>query len=260
MWRGAGPIGLSVAFISGPLTCIALLAMSLQKHNVPISFRWDLRHQRTLLLECKELGLQAALSAIRERIEQLLVPKLVGISTFGYYSAGTILSDRLAIVPDGLSTAFYPQIASAYARSPREGRRYARRLVAYTLAACIPIAMALSFLAPLIARILFPKHAEDCRMVIHMTSFALPFLGASVPMGSALQAIGKHNEAARASMVAMSVSLGASVILIARFGVTGACISYILRPTSTAAALLPRFAREFSDTRAERLPAVNTAN
>ncbi len=242
---GWGPIGLAGAYVSGPLlnSLLGALAVSRQGTPVRIAFRPD--RQMRLLKQAKTLGAQQVLGSIHERVETLLVPKLVGIAQFGYFQAGSILSDRMFMVPEGLAAAFYPKIAKASDEDIRVATWQVSLLLAASLALCLPLTFLLIALAGPIAHLIFKHNPEVCREVIVITMWALPLTAARLPMNYGLQAYGKYSEAARVNMAATVVSFMGSLILIREFGFIGACWSWVLRPGTAALFMLPLFVGTF---------------
>lgn len=242
---GAGPVGLSAAYLVGPMVNFVLFLCMVSRYLFPVRIRWNGPRYRALLHNVRMLGMQQLLSALQERVEQLLIPQLVGISAFGYFAAGSMPASRLTVFPDGLATAFYPKIARSHAEENQSHFSDVSRLLTLSLMVCLPLAVLVTFLAGPIAQVLFPKNPALCRQIIQITIWSLPLLGMSMSMGYALQAVGKHAEAARANMVAMVCNVALSLVLIRHFGIVGACWAWIYRPLISIACLLPRFTNTF---------------
>jgi O-antigen/teichoic acid export membrane protein len=241
----AGPVWLSAAYIAGPITSVLLSVWCLRRCNIALRVRFSRTASRRLLGQCRLLGASQILSASRDRIEQLLVPRVVGLAAGGYFTAGSILADRLAMIPDGLSTAFYPVIARQTKQSSDSVDKQVARLIIFSLVLCLPAAILLSLLAAPVASILFPKNPDVCRFVMQITCWSVPLLGASVPMTYAMQAAGHHDEAAHAGMRATIVAMAISVPLVIVGHVPGACWSYVLRSGLALLFLVAPFMRAF---------------
>jgi O-antigen/teichoic acid export membrane protein len=248
---GAGPVGVAGAYAIGPLANLALLTAIVRRRGVPIYPRWSVSRAWALLAESRHLGFQQFIVTVRDRADELLVPKLVGIAQFGYFSAGVMPSDRAAIVPDGVATSFYPAIASA-AGAQRDAA--ARLMMLLTLAATIPVAIALVFVAPVIARILFPGDASFCRIVMQITAVSVPIAGAARCLTAGLQAAGQDKQAARAGTAATFIGAAVSLVLISQWGLVGAAASWLTRSIIQMVLLLPPFVRTFPSAFASPLP------
>jgi O-antigen/teichoic acid export membrane protein len=244
---GCGPIGLSVAYLSGPIISLAMFWWVVRRKYCAVRMGTSLSKYREVLSKSRVIASQQVVSAARDQAEQLLIPKLVGITSFGYFAAGALIPSRLGFVPENLSSAFYPEIARLHAQSGRAAAHLVARLALFSMMLCLPLAVLLVFLAHPIARILFPRAPEICASIIRITAWSIPATGVLSTFRNALQAAGKYNEVARTDMRSAAVTLGLSVFFIARFGIIGGCWSYVLRPFISACMLSPWFIRSFPD-------------
>jgi O-antigen/teichoic acid export membrane protein len=242
---GCGPVGLSIAYLTAPTVSTALYWLTARRY-VDISVRWNTQNMRELLCEARLLGLNHIAGAVRDRAEQLLVPRMVGLQPFGLFSAGAMIGDRLANVPDAICTAFYPRISRfAHERFQRPLTPTVAAMLSVGLATSLPMAVGGSFLAESLASVLLPDARGACQGVIEVTVWAVPVAALSLSMSFALQAAGHHEYVARAGLTATAISAAASAALIAMFGIPGASWAVVFRPATLAVALLPAFRRTF---------------
>jgi O-antigen/teichoic acid export membrane protein len=152
-----------------------------------------------------------------------MLPKLVGVESFGLFSAGVLLVSRLAIFPDAIGSAFYPLIA----KSIRTDRRLAQRHVIFALAAglgiCLAVAIPTAAMAGFIAGVLFPKKPAGCEHVIAVTIWALLLVGIGTTMSYPLNAAGKEAAQARLTLVASIVSMVVGIFVVLHWKLEGAC-------------------------------------
>jgi O-antigen/teichoic acid export membrane protein len=247
VWQGANSLGLSFAYLSGPIINLVLSLILVNKTLVRVRIRWDITRYYALLREVKLLGTQSFLSTLNEQVEQLLLPKLIGITAFGYFSAGSMLASRLIIFPDGMATSYYPKIAKGLNTNDKEGTKQVAHLLLFSLIVCVALAVLITFLAEPIAQILFPGTASICRDVITITIWSIPLKGIVYPMVYSLQAAGKHDEYARWNNWATVCGFCLSFFLISLFGISGASWSWSMRPFLSILFLLPSFARIFPE-------------
>ncbi len=240
-----GPVGLSIAYLTGPLVSTALHWRSV-RGCVDIRVRWDTARAFALLRDARLLALNHIAGAVRDRAEQLLVPRMVGLEPFGLFSAGSMIGDRLANVPDAISTAFYPRISRvAQERFPRALAHNVTAMLSVSLAASLPLAVVGCFLADSLASVLLPAARDACRDVIEVTVWAVPVAAVSVAMSFALQAAGHHEHVARLSLGATAAGAATAGALIAMFGIPGASWAVVVRHAALVVALLPMFRRAF---------------
>ena len=242
---GSGPVGLSVAYLSAPAVSAILCWRSVRKH-VRVSLRWDAAVARALLRDARLTGANQIASALRDRAEQLLVPRLAGLEAFGLFSAGAMIGERLANVPDAVCTAFYPRISRAAPGIGRPGMEWlVSRMLTIGLAASMPAAVFGAYLAHSISGVLLPGDPQTCRRIIQITVWAVPLAALSLGMSFALQAAGRHDDVARLGLRATAISAAGSAALIAGFGITGASCAVLARPATVLVTLLPSFRRTF---------------
>ncbi len=246
VYGGGGPVGLAAAYTCGPLTSLAILFVIVRRSHGPIRLLWLPRRFWEMLKHCRVLAAETLLGTLHDRAEQLLLPKFTGITQFGYFAAATLPADRLKIVPDGLTTVYFPSISSHHEKDESAVLRQVSQFGVISLVTCLPLALLIYFLAPWLSAILFPTSPEICRQILEITIWSLPLLAVSMPMACCLQATGRYNQSARLSMVGMVFSLFVSVTLVSRFGLVGACWAFVARPGIAALFQLPLFVISFS--------------
>lgn len=243
MWLDLGLAGLSVAYLLGPILTGTLSMLLVQRRLFPVRVLWSPSRFWSLLKEAKVLGLQLFVMNLGNHAENLLVPKMVGISAYGFFAAGTLLPRRLEVVPDGLNTAFYPALSKSYQESPARAVASVKRFGLIMFAACVPAALVMFVLAGPIARLLFPGQYEICRTVIRITVWWVPLIGFAYGMGYALNAAGRERDEARIAITSTLVSLAVSVALIATFGLIGACAALVAKAAIAVIMRVPAFTR-----------------
>lgn len=240
-----GASGLSAAYMSGPVVQCALLWITVHRGLFPVRFVWNLKRFRALLMQSKIItGKQLLLSA-QSRIEQLLLPKISGMAMGGYFFAGQIPASRLVVFPESLCTAAYSRIAGAQAHQHEETTQQIRRLLLTCLAVTLPLAVGVFCLSDLIAHVLFPQAPELCKLVIQITIWSLPIQSLEMPMGYGMEASGKAEAVARATIGAAVTGGLLSFLLMWRFGLAGASVGYLLRNVAQIIFVLPAFMRMY---------------
>ncbi|MBW3622865.1 MAG: oligosaccharide flippase family protein [Armatimonadetes bacterium] len=242
---GYGPIGLAAAYMVGPAVSFGCFYTLVWRHYFRPTIRWDPGRYRLLLREARMLGAQTILMAVQSRIEQLVVPKLVGIAAMGYFTAGLIIPSRLEMVPDGLSTAFYPIIAGSAGKDRERMARQVGYLMLISLVVSVPLVLLALYIAPFLATFFFKENAEACLKVMWITVWTVPLQAVFYPMNYSLQACGLHSESARRGMISILFGTALSLALIAGFGLMGACASWVARQGIAIAFLLPVFIKAF---------------
>jgi O-antigen/teichoic acid export membrane protein len=242
---GGGPVALSLAYVLGPLTTFALLLAILRRQRFSVYLTFHLQHAWRLIWTSRHFTAQQLLAAAEANAAALMLPKLIGSASFGLFSAGALLGDRLSVIPDAIGTAVYPMLS----KQSRQDRRLAARLacacVVLAMLACACLAAVGAVFASTIAHILLPNVAEDCQRVIAITIWALPLAGAYLVMSYSLLAAGREASQTRALALSVVINLTLGIILITRAGMIGACWFVTLRSAIRMCVLIPEFARVF---------------
>lgn len=242
---GASPVAMAIAYLTGPLLAAAALIAIVRRGGVRVGLHLNLHSSRRLLGRCRFFAAQQLLAAGGTHAESLILPRLVGITQFGFFTAGTILATRLAAFPDGLSTAAYPAMASRCAGGARDAAGIVLRyLLVAALGGAIVAGVGMLVADP-IGRILFPDEPTLFAHVVRVTIWSIPLVGVELIVGCALNAAGEDAAQARASVPGAVASLAASVGLVVTFGVAGACWAMLLRPLIRVSVLIPLVARTF---------------
>jgi O-antigen/teichoic acid export membrane protein len=240
IWLGMGPVALSLAYLTGPLTALfALPPMCPQKVRIHFGVRAAVRLLRT----CRSFTAQQLLNTLPAYADALLLPRLIGATQFGFYTAGTLLPLRLTVVPDGLCTAAYPLMTQRFCESAAGGTRLAMRYLGICVGVCGLIAACVALLAGPISQVLFPRQPDSCRQVILVTIWALPLFGIETALGYAINAAGADAAQARASLPAALCNVALTIVLMSRLGIAGACIAIPLRHTVRIVMLSACFSR-----------------
>jgi len=240
-----GPAELSLAYLLGPLVTLALSVRLAQQRCCKVGVHWNLRRSASLLWQSRLMASQLGVGTVAAQAEALLIPKLVGINAYGFFSAGWLLPSRLGIIPDAVITTFYP----IFAQKQREGTRAAAQEVAraavLVLGLCGAAALGICLIAGPVAKILFPAQATLCRQVMQISVWWLPLQGLAGVMGYALNAAGRERDETRLSILSNISSIAVSAGLILTLGLTGAAWATVCRGSLAVLVRLPCVLRTF---------------
>jgi len=258
IWLGAGPVALSLAYLIGPLASLWIFFSVLRREHFPITAHFKLRRSLGLLWQSRHFTAQMLLSTLNGSLAMLMLPKLVGLASFGLYSAGVLLISRVAVFPDAIGTAFYPLIAKSNRVDRKLAQHHALVGISVALFTCLCVAVPTALLAGFVARILFPKQPAGCEHVIAITIWALPLVGIETMLGYSLNAAGKEAVQARRSFWSSIVGLAIGAVLVGGWKLEGACWFMLIRSAVQIAFVLPVFVVAFATPKAghRAVPAV----
>lgn len=241
-----GPLAVAISYLVGPLIATIAALSFIHCQHVRVRINWSLGKSWTTLKESRFLAGLQLVNSVAGNGESLFVPRLLGDTIFGIFSGCVLLSSRLASVPDGLATAFYPLIARCCRRQPELVARQITQSLTLMAVVCLPLPILTFFIARPIAHIVFPGDVAVCTGVIYITSWALPLMGLEYLFGYALTAGRKDKSLAGLSLICGGGSLAVTIFLVYWLGIYGAAWSFTLRPVIRAGALTPLFIRTYS--------------
>jgi len=244
-YSGTGPVGMAAAYLTGPVLSASLLIAIVRKQCCPVTVRWDMRSFGKLLTGSRFFATQQLLFAMSNQAEALMLPRFVGMNQFGFFTAGTLVANRLTVIPEGLCTAAYPAITKTWASNASRATALVWGYLAVAVVGGIGIALCGCLAADAIGRILFPNNPALFAQVVRITIWSLPLMGVESVIGYALNAAGKDAAQARAYVPAAAASLMISITLFAISGLMGACWAMVFRPAVRATFLTPAFLATF---------------
>lgn len=245
---GAGPVGVAATYLSGPVLSVAMLLWIVERRHVCVRLHWNTRRSLKLLWEARFFAAQQLVATVSNNAEALILPRLLGPTAFGFFSAGTLLPTRLTAIPDGIGTAAYPAIAQAHRQETGATHGMIWRFLLLAGSVCIAAALAVSLLARPIAQLLFPGHGEVCEQVLRITIWLVPLMGLHCVMSYALNAMSRDAVQARASLLGGMAALLMTAVLVWQLGLIGACWSMVLRQGFQVLALTPLLIRAMQGT------------
>lgn len=240
-----GPAELSMAYLLGPVITLALSLRLVQRRCCKVGIRWDLRRSGLLLWQSRLMASQLAVGTVAAQAEALLIPKLVGMNAYGFFSAGWLLPSRLGIIPDAVVTTFYPIFSQKQQEGPRAAALEVARAALLVLGLCGGAAIGIGIIAGPISQILFREEAALCRQVMQISVWWLPLQGLAGVMGYALNAAGRERDETRLSIISNVAAISISAGLIVAFGLSGAAWATVCRGALAVLIRLPCVLRTF---------------
>ncbi len=240
---GWGPVALSFAYLLGPAVSAVTMGLTVQRH-VGIRLRWQPRRWRELLRDCRAQSRAVLLGAFEDRAEPLLLPKVTGYASTGYFAAGNIPASRLVSVPYGLASFYFPKLARRHAAG-RDLNDSVAHMLTLLLLLTLPATLGVCFLADWVSGLLFPASPELCARVMRWTMWSLPLAALGSGFMCALQAYGRIDHTARTELYTILMGFVVTAVCVLGWGVFGAAVSWLLRAALGPAFLLRLFWEPF---------------
>ena len=185
------------------------------------------------------IALSNLLSPVFLLFDRLALGALAGAAAVGFYTAPYEAAARLLVLPAALVAAFFPR-ASAVAGTADRGALAALFGVALRplLALLVPLTLAGAILAgPLLHAWLGAEYAERGVVALRLLLAGVAVNALAHVPSAFLQAAGRPEIGARFHVAELAVHVPVTIVLVSRWGATGAAAAWALRATLDAALL-----------------------
>lgn len=223
---GAGLAGVGLALLLSSLPAILLGALLLRRHpagppapDAPVA---------RVLREALPLAVYGALLLAGPRVEFLVVWALRGDRETALFFSALAMLWPLALVPSAVAAGAMP----ALTREALLGGSVVRRRTAATVALfAAPSAVGLVLVAPGLVPLVFGSDFARAAVWVRILALALVPMFLNGLVAWALIAAGRSNQPPRLVAARIAVSLALALVLVPRFGATGAAASFVAAET-----------------------------
>jgi O-antigen/teichoic acid export membrane protein len=212
-------------------------ALTLRRSGAALSF------DRQELGESLRFGakghLQVLLGRLHERVDVMLMAMLhVEPAQIAVYAVAVSVIDRLRVVPDSVSTALLPRLATmAPAQRGADTARVARGLAFWVSVSGLGLACVAPFLMPLVFGAPYAASALPLLVLLPATLM----LAVRTTLSVYFVAVGRPGFNLRAQAAAVAVNVAVNLWAIPRFGILGAAFASVLSYSVEAGAALLAF-------------------
>lgn len=183
----------------------------------PLGLNWDL--QRYMLAESGPLMINHLLASVFWRINLYLLQWFSGAAAVGIFSAAIKYIDGLNVIPSYFTAAIFP-LMSRYAQGQSDSLARAYRLATQLLfILALPIAVAFTFLATPLIRILGgAAYLPDSAIALQLMIWSIPIGWVNSVTQYALISVHQQRFLTRAFVVGVVFTAIANLILVPRYG------------------------------------------
>lgn len=189
---------------------------------------------RDLIANSAPLMLSSVAIAVYSRADQVLLKYLAGNSSVGIYDAAVRLSELWYFIPSLIITSLFPAIVYAHDHNPELFKQRMTRLYAILIYASVFIGLTMTLLANKIMYMLYGQAFMAGVPVLKIYAWACVPISLSITINTYLLLIKRNGLAFLSSLAGMVVNIALNLVLIPRYGLTGAAtatiISYSLIP------------------------------
>lgn len=224
LW-GAGVWGLAVAsFVS--MAVAVLLGYRLLLRYVRPVWRTDWAYWRASMGQPTAVGIGIVFSIVSFRLDNLLIPPIVGTEALAVYNVAYKLFEPSLILPGVLLAAVFPMLSQA-AHTPASMRVVIRQTHLALLGLGLLATFALALFATPLLMLLYGAPYLASAPVLVVLAFACVPMYLNYGLTHTLIAVDKPRLYAIFTLVSLFVNLAMNLALIPALGVTGAAIATV---------------------------------
>ncbi len=172
------------------------------------------------------LGLVAGAQAVSANADLLVVGTLLPPAEAGIYRVAVQVGLLVAFPLSAVAAVATPRLAALQARAERSAMQHLLSRSAQGLVAiAVPAALALVFVGDVILGRIFGAAFERGAPALAILAIAQVLNAATGPVGIVLSTLGFEREAFRGVVVGAVVNIALSLLLVPRFGLTGAALA-----------------------------------
>lgn len=229
IWIGASLFWFAVVgIISAVVLASGLVWNYLQSGGRIFAWKFKLATAKALLKDSWPLILAGMAVMLYMKIDQVMIKTMLGNEEAGFYAAAVKLSEAWYFIPMAIAGSLFPAIIGAKKKS--ENLYHLRLQQFYDLMVWIAIAIALpiTFLAPLIIKMLYGSAYMPAASVlsIHIWAGVFVFLGVASSKWLVIENYTKISFLR--TFVGAIVNLVLNIILIPKYGINGAAIATLI--------------------------------
>jgi O-antigen/teichoic acid export membrane protein len=242
---GASRLGASrlIALIAANIVCVAITAAL---------FFAAVRDRKSI--ETRESGFRAAfaysipahvgtvIQFLNYRLDVYFVNALAGVSAVGLYQTAVLLAQSLTLMPSAAQAMIFPTIAAAPRDRPSDIARVAQasRIVTVLSLSC---AAGLAVATPWVIPTIFGRRFQGSVAPLLYLLPGSAIFATNTVLAGYFAGVGKPQTNALVSLIGLLLTIPLDIILIPRWGISGAAVASSLSYATTAGAAMLLFRR-----------------
>lgn len=171
---GGRLLALAVAYVIGPLVTCILLSYDAFRGGLAPSFRWKWSSFRGLLLEGRSFFGLGALYLVMQRLDMVILARILGDGGLGSYAAATQLVSRVGVLTDGVTSAVAPAAYRLSVTSDSESKSLLRRAMTWLITLTLVFALGGTLLGGFVVRLVYGAGFEDAGAILAVFGWTLP--------------------------------------------------------------------------------------
>jgi len=234
-----GVLGALCAAVATPGICVAMYSFFL-RNDARMRPGFDMRALKDSLIFGIQAHLGTILNFFSRRLDVFIVNFFTGVTNVGLYAVASSLAELLWYFPNAFGFVLFPKIASS---DPETAKQFTPKIARLSALVTMVAAGGLFLVSRPMIRFLYTKEFLPSLQPLWILLPGAVSVSYSQIFFNDLGGRGKPYYGTAASLVSLIVTLGGDILLIPRFGITGAAVASSLANITNAAVAIYAYLR-----------------
>jgi PST family polysaccharide transporter len=235
VFASASLLALTVATAAEAMVAAAALAVAYRlAGNSLRAWRLDARLARTLLAESWPLIISGVAILIYMRIDQVMLGNILDHRAVGLYAAAVKFSEIWYFIPLGISSSVFPVLVENFHKNKILFFQKYQNVFNTMAIMSLGLAVVMTFASNRLVRLFYGEAyaGSGAVLAIHIWAGVFVFLGMTASIWTMIN--GYQKFALGASLVGAAVKIGLNLVVIPRYGITGAAATMVVSQAAAA--------------------------
>lgn len=192
------------------------------------SWRPQIQYIPILLHGALPFIILAAFTALYHRIDQVLISTIMDSASVGLYDAAVKIAEVWQLIPAIIVSSLFPAIVNARTTSAYMYFSRLKKLLILILCVTVVLAVAVTFIAPFVIKILYGSAYIESIGVLHIYLWSSIGVSAGIVIMHFLIAENMRRVIALSAIIPATINIILNLILIPRFGIEGAALATLI--------------------------------
>jgi O-antigen/teichoic acid export membrane protein len=240
LWLRQGLIGAVVT--QSAIMALVTVWLAVRVHRVArIRWSWNRSVARGMLAFGGKSYVQTLASTLHLRIDQYMIAYFLDPTQVGLYAVAVNLTNLLLKIPDATGTVLFPQLAEA---AEQDAHAATSRVCRHTLFVTLTAALGYALFGGLAIRVLFGQRYLGAIPPLLVMLPGIVMISLYLILTRNFTSRNRQGVNIVAALAALSINVGLNIVLIPRWGISGAAFSTAVSYSAAALILLVMFVRE----------------
>ncbi|HRI85067.1 MAG TPA: oligosaccharide flippase family protein [Ignavibacteria bacterium] len=219
---------LIIILTAGAVIQLHSLIRSLRSNKINLSLKnFSLKTSKSILKISLPLGLAVLFNFLYDKIDIILISKIIDFENTAYYSIGYGIFKSSALIYSFLFITGLNRI-SYLSRNKRAVELFYKKYLSLLMPVCIILTAVLFFFAGVIIELFYTDKFNDSVLVLKILSFAVTGLALNNLTGVILNGLGMYRQNMNVTFLGLILNIILNIIFLPVYGIAGAAVITVL--------------------------------